>query len=303
LTNSRNITNTNDNLSSSNTLNTNASYEIKVLKMNLKPKKKENIYFSFNNINGIKDITEEMKQKDLDKKNDENNLINNDTNDNNNIKKEGQRYQDMYNNIPKFNNNEFKKSFSPSPLNININNNYNNNKKRPIGIYKNQNIAKDISSLIDKNINKKEEKNIHLGNSFNKDKIALVNKSIDMNNKNKNMIDSSESKNKNKIFIQINDFNIKNENNDVKNSNKNSQIIQLPSLSGTNINTFGNHNETNRNTAHFKESKESYRNNINATQPNNNIIVLPSINSPRYNLSNKEKPSSPSFQKNSKKII
>ena len=303
VTNSRNITNTNDNLSSSNTLNTNASYEIKVLKMNLKPKKKENIYFSFNNINGIKDITEEMKQKDLDKKNDENNLINNDTNDNNNIKKEGQRYQDMYNNIPKFNNNEFKKSFSPSPLNININNNYNNNKKRPIGIYKNQNIAKDISSLIDKNINKKEEKNIHLGNSFNKDKIALVNKSIDFNTKNKNLNDISESGNKNKIFIKINDFNnYNNENNDIKNKNKNTQVIQLPSLSGTNINTFGNNNETNRNTAHFKESKESYRNNINTTQPNNNIIVLPSINSPRYNLYNKEKPNSPSFQKNTKKI-
>ena len=300
--NSRNITNTNDNLSSSNTLNTNVSNEIKVLKMNLKPKKKENIYFSFNNINGIKDITEEMKQKDLDKKNEENNVTNNDTNNNTNNKKDGQRYQEFYKNIARLNNNEFKKSFSP--LNININNNFNNNnKKRPIGIYKNQNITKDISSIINKNINKKEDKINHLDNSFNKDKIALVNKSIDMNNKNKNMIDSSESKNKNKIFIQINDFNIKNENNDVKNSNKNSQIIQLPSLSGTNINTFGNHNETNRNTAHFKESKESYRNNINATQPNNNIIVLPSINSPRYNLSNKEKPSSPSFQKNSKKII
>ena len=295
--NSRNITNTNDNLSSSNTLNTNVSNEIKVLKMNLKPKKKENIYFSFNNINGIKDITEEMKQKDLDKKNEENNVVNNDTNNNTNNKKEGQRYQEFYKNIARLNNNEFKKSFSP--LNININNNFNNNnKKRPIGIYKNQNITKDISSIINKNINKNEDKI----NSFNKDKIALVNKSIDMNNKNKNMIDSSESKNKNKIFIQINDFNIKNENNDVKNSNKNSQIIQLPSLSGTNINTFGNHNETNRYTAHFKESKESYRNNINATQPNNNIIVLPSINSPRYNLYNKEKPSSPSFQKNTKKI-
>jgi len=131
----------------------------------------------------------------------------------------------------------------------------------------------------------------------------LVNKSIDFNTKNKNLNDISESGNKNKIFIKINDFNnYNNENNDIKNKNKNTQVIQLPSLSGTNINTFGNNNETNRNTAHFKESKESYRNNINTTQPNNNIIVLPSINSPRYNLYNKEKPNSPSFQKNTKKI-
>ena len=110
-----------------------------------------------------------------------------------------------------------------------------------------------------------------------------------------------ESKNKNKIFIQINDFNYDNPNTEVKNTKKNSQVIKLPSLSGSNTNTFRNNNDTNRNTAHFKESQESIRNNINNTQPNNDIIVLPSINSPRYNPYNKENLNEPLFQKNSKK--
>ena len=285
--NSRNITTGNDNLSEINTYKTNASYEINNLKMNLRPKKKENIYFSFNNKTMSTDINEEMKQKEPDKKNEEKNKINNETNNTNkNIK---QRYQEMYQNQnnPSFNNNnDFKKEYAP--LNINSN----NNNKRPLGIYKNSIIGKEINSLINNNKNKKENKIIHLGESFDK-----INNSVDTYNYNpsdKNKINNLE--NKNKIFVQINDFNFEN-NNETNNKNKNSQIIQLPSLNTNNINTFGNNNETNRNTAHFKESQESNRN---ITQPNNNIIVLPSINSQRYNIYNKEKSQSPSFLNNSK---
>ena len=287
--NSRNITTGNDNLSEINTYKTNASYEINNLKMNLRPKKKENIYFSFNNKTMSTDINEEMKQKEPDKKNEEKNIINNEINNiNKNIR---QRYQEMYQNQnnPSFNNNnDFKKEYAP--LNINSNNN-----KRLLGIYKNSMMGKEINSLINNNKNKKENKIIHLGESFDK-----INNSVDTYNYNlndKNKINNLE--NKNKIFVQINDFNFEN-NNETNNKNKNSQIIQLPSLNTNNINTFGNNNETNRNTAHFKESQESNRN---ITQPNNNIIVLPSINSQRYNKYNKEKSQSPSFLNNSKKNI
>ena len=289
---SRNITNTNDNLSSVNTFNTNITSEINALKLNLKPKKKENIYFSFNNINGIKDITEEMKEKELDKinENEENNQMNNDTNKN----KVFQRYQELYQNTPRFNNNESNKGLAP--LNLKAKNNFKIDTKRPLAIYKNTNISNDISSLVHNNIDKKENKIILLDESSNKDKFGLINNSFDFNNRNKNRINTLESKNKNQIFIQVKDTNYNNANNEVKNKSNNPQIIQLPSLSGSNINTFGNNNDTNRNTAHFKESQESIKNKINNTQPNNNKIVLPNINSPRYNLYN-----TPSFQKNSKK--
>ena len=142
--NSRNITTGNDNLSEINTYKTNASYEINNLKMNLRPKKKENIYFSFNNKTMSTDINEEMKQKEPDKKNEEKNKINNETNNTNkNIR---QRYQEMYQNQnnPSFNNNnDFKKDHSP--LNINSNN---NNNKGPLGIYKNSIIGKEIKVLL-----------------------------------------------------------------------------------------------------------------------------------------------------------
>ena len=284
--NGRNITNTNDNLSSF-TSNTNASFEINALKMNLKPKKKENIYFSLNNIIGIKDITEEMKQKDLDKK-EENNIINNEVN--NNTKNIRQRYQELYQNTS---NNELKKEFVP----LRINNNINNNKKRPLGIYKNPNISKEVG-LLNNNVNKKEEKIKNFTERTNKDKINKVSNSVDLGN-NKNRMNTLE--NENKILVHINDFNYYNETNvDIKSNNKNSPKIKLPSLNMNNINSFGNNNETNRKTAHFKESQESNRN-INNTQPNNNIIILPSINNQRYNINNKEKSQSSSLNSNSKK--
>ena len=49
------------------------------------------------------------------------------------------------------------------------------------------------------------------------------------------------------------------------------------------MNTFGNIRDSNRNTAHFKESQESNLNNKrNPQNNNNNVIVLPNINSQRY---------------------
>ena len=280
--NSRNVMNSNDNLSSINTSHTNATFEINALKMNLKPKKKDNIYFSSNNIIGISDITEEIKEKENDKNPEDSIIINLDINKSHNTidannysnKKNDIRYQDMYANTPRLNNNDFKNRLNPI-----INNNYNNQQKL-IGIYKNKNKSNDNYSLINKNnANKKENKLINLEDSYNKEKIGLINNSIDFSN-NKYRVNTME--NQNNIGNNINNSSNNVNSELVKNKNNIQKIIQLPPLNLSNINTFGINNETNRITAHFKESKSS---NIVNTQPNNyNIIVLPSINNQRYNL-------------------
>ena len=276
---SKNITNQNDNLSSINTSHTNASFEIKKLKINLKPKKKENIYFSSSNITGINDITEEMKQKELDKnKTDENNnIINNETNNN---KKEINRYQVLFPTTPRLendnNNIELKKN---NPLNIFSN----SNKKRPIGIYKNIQKPREISPIMNNN-NKKINKVIHLEDSYNNKEKKVRNNSLEISNKkyNKNILEN-KTKNNNNIRNYT-------ENNQQQNNiNLNPNVIKLPTLNFSKINTFGINNETNRMTAHFKESKSSNANIVNTVPNNNNVIILPSINNQRYNFFNKEK--------------
>ena len=277
---SKNITNQNDNLSSINTSHTNASFEIKKLKINLKPKKKENIYFSSSNITGINDITEEMKQKELDKnKTDENNnIINNETNNN---KKEINRYQVLFPTAPRLendnNNIELKKN---NPLNIFSN----SNKKRPIGIYKNIQKPREISPIMNNN-NKKINKVIHLEDSYNNKEKMVRNNSLEISNKkyNKNILENKTKNNNNNIRNYT-------ENNQQQNNiNLNPNVIKLPTLNFSKINTFGINNETNRMTAHFKESKSSNANIVNTVPNNNNVIILPSINNQRYNFFNKEK--------------
>ena len=277
---SKNITNQNDNLSSINTSHTNASFEIKKLKINLKPKKKENIYFSSSNITGINDITEEMKQKELDKnKTDENNnIINNETNNN---KKEINRYQVLFPTTTRLendnNNIELKKN---NPLNIFSN----SNKKRPIGIYKNIQKPREISPIMNNN-NKKINKVIHLEDSYNNKEKKVRNNSLEINNKkyNKNILENKTKNNNNNIRNYT-------ENNQQQNNiNLNPNVIKLPTLNFSKINTFGINNETNRMTAHFKESKSSNANIVNTVPNNNNVIILPSINNQRYNIFNKEK--------------
>ena len=277
---SKNITNQNDNLSSINTSHTNVSFEIKKLKINLKPKKKENIYFSSSNITGINDITEEMKQKELDKiKTDENNnIINNETNNN---KKEINRYQVLFPTTPRLendnNNIELKKN---NPLNIFSN----SNKKRPIGIYKNIQKPREISPIMNNN-KKKINKVIHLEDSCNNKEKMVRNNSLEITNKkyNKNILENKTKNNNNNIRNYT-------ENNQQQNNiNLNPNVIKLPTLNFSKINTFGINNETNRMTAHFKESKSSNANIVNTVPNNNNVIILPSINNQRYNFFNKEK--------------
>ena len=210
-------------------------------------------------------------------------------------KKNDIRYQEMYGNTPRFNNNDFKNRLNP----ININN-YNKQKKS-IGINKNKNKSKDNYSLINNNnINKKENKLSNLEDSYKKEKekIRLINNSVDFSNKkyrvntmdNQNIIDNNNNNPSNNVNSEP-----------VKSKNNIQKIIQLPPLNISNINTFGINNETNRATAHFKESKAS---NIVNTQPNNNnIIVLPSINNQRYNLlynnQNQKSTSNQKIKKNS----
>ena len=276
--NSVNTTNINDNLSGVN-IETNAQHEIDELKMNLKPNKKENIYCSFNNTHSIKDITQETNKKIQEKKNEENNINNKESNTNNNLIN---RYQEMYQNTPRKTNNESKKDHVP--LNIYFNNNINNNSnnKRPLGIFKNPNILKELSPLKNIDSNAKVNKLIQLGDSFDINQVRHKNNPFLLNN-NKNRMNTYESNNnKNKIFIKINDFNYDYNNNELINKNKNYQDIKLPTLSGSNMNTFGNIKDSNRNTAHFKESQESNINNKINSQNNNNDVVLPNINSQRY---------------------
>ena len=59
-----NKTETNDNISKANTSKTNATNDIKLLKQNLKPKKKENIYFYSNNENNIINLNELEKDNE-----------------------------------------------------------------------------------------------------------------------------------------------------------------------------------------------------------------------------------------------
>ena len=277
---SKNITNQNDNLSSINTSHTNASFEIKKLKINLKPKKKENIYFSSSNIIGINDITEEMKQKELDKnKTDENNnIINNETNNN---KKEINRYQVLFPTTPRLENDNFNIELKKNnPLKIFSN----SNKKRPIGIYKNIQKPREISPIMNNN-NKKINKVIHLEDSYNNKEKMVRNNSLEISNKkyNKNILENKTKNNNNNIRNYT-------ENNQQQNNiNLNPNVIKLPTLNFSKINTFGINNETNRMTAHFKESKSSNANIVNTVPNNNNVIILPSINNQRYNFFNKEK--------------
>ena len=277
--NSGNITHQNDNLSSINTSHTNASIEINKLKMNLRPKKKENIYYSSNNLRGINDITEEMKQKELDKKQSEgnNNIINNDLNKNitgdNGHKKEINRYKDLFPTTPKLEDedNELKKETIP------VNNYLNSDKKRPIGIHKNIKIPKEISPLMNNN-NKKTNKITHFKDSYNNKEKNTKNNSLETSNKKSR---SNIFNHKNKIKNNIINYT---ENN--QNQKKIQNVIKLPSLNLNKFNMFDINNETNRMTAHFKESKST---NVVNTVPNNNVIVLPSINNQRYNIDSKEK--------------
>ena len=137
-------------------------------------------------------------------------------------------------------------------------------------------------------IHNNENKIINLEDFNKKNKIGSINNSIDLSNKNR--INSYESINKS---VQINDFNNTNNNKNneqIKNS-KIPNIIQLPSLNVSNINTFGNNNET----AHFKESNTKI---VKTVPNNNNVIVLPNINKSKYNIYTREKPKTSSNQNN-----
>ena len=168
--------------------------------MNLRPKKKENIYFSFNKEIGINDITEDIKQKELNKKNEDNIFLKESINDNMNSenelkeKKDEQRYQELYPNTPRFDsiNTNNKKS-------INLDSIKNRKIKPIVGIHKKINVSKELAPLI--NIN--------------------------------NIIKNIKDKKNKKVTIL-------NTNDSVEINNNNTKIIQLPSLSMNNINNYKN---------------------------------------------------------------
>jgi len=126
-----NKTETNDNISGVNTSNTNSTNDIKVLKQNLKPKKKGNIYFSSNN-----DINNSIKEseKDKEKENTEN------------IKKEEEEKEEKEEKNEKNEKNNDKI--------INLKNSYNNNKEKE---EKNNNTINKINTIKNNSEDKKEK--------------------------------------------------------------------------------------------------------------------------------------------------
>ena len=316
--------NTNENLSSINTSNTNITNDIKSLKKNLKPKKKENIYFfSSNNKDDIKEgdlkeeekKEEEKKEQEIEEKKDnekDNNIIINEIKNNKkeekiiNLKNKNNNFDSKSEYINK--NESLKEGIegiylTEPDINKFRKRNIPTNKYSPTdSINRKIKIKNRIGSNslgmrkkinMDLFSNKKNVNTEQKNESFNEDKIINLNnnnlsKSIDYMNENKNSIKST----KNLKSYQSLEKKIKtNFLNSIKKNRKenNIAVIQLPSV---------NKNNNKSNNQNLKESK---------TNAEENIIILPGINNnKKISLDNNKEISSENkryllFQKNNNK--
>ena len=329
-----NKTSTNDILSSVNSSNTNASADIMTLKQNLKPKKKENIYFFSNNkkeeINDEEtedkqkdeketdNIEEKEKEKEIDKKGKENkekiidlskeikkkqeknekkeekvnkninsiNVINNKNNKEEKVNEDLIKVEGIYLTEPDIN--KFRKRTLPakkiSPINslnkkiIPLRNRIGSN-----SLEARKKIKKELLTKVNKNIYKEQD---NLNNSFKKDNYKLnnnINKSNDIINQNKSydkitiktnnnnslkdiQINNYKNKGKKNKSILLNSIKKYNKESNFNKGNNNIPVIKLPSVNVNNISSSPNHQNTIPN--------------------NNNVIVLPEINSPKNSLEN-----------------
>ena len=317
ITNTNNKENTNDNLSIVNTSNINASNDIKTLKQNLRPKKKENIYFSSNNEKNKEDnikeeeekkekneaekneqkeevIDNEVKENDRKKKN--NKLINNlnDGNNNNNKTKilderKETGIEKIYLTEPHINNSN-KRSIqinnSPSSLSrqIKINNRMNRNGSNPIEMKKTS-----IKDLIINNNKLRENKEMSLFNSLKNKRNKNINKSIDLIKQNKlynRMMGQNIGRSSNVLTNSVKrnkrDWDINN------NIGNRGNVIKLPSVKINNIFTAPNNQNNNINL-------------IDELNKNNKLNILPEINTKqniKESLNNNENNRYLLFQKN-----
>ena len=306
ITNTNNKENTNDNISIVNTSNVNASIDIKTLKQNLRPKKKENIYFYLNKKNEEKnkednikeekeekekneiesnnkkeeDNTNKIKENDTKKKN--NKLIStlkDDNNKSNKIKILDERKETAIEKIyltEPHANNSYKRNIqlnsSPTSLNrqIKINNRMNRNGSNPIEMKKSS--IKDL--IINNNKLREKNKEMNLFNSLKNNRNRNINKSIDL---------IRQSKIFNKMMVQNNDKSNNILTNSVKKNKRDwdinsignrGNIIKLPSVKINNIITVPNNQNNNINL-------------IDELNKNNKLDILPEINT-KQNLNLKE---------------
>ena len=294
ISNTNNKEKTNDNISIVNSSNINPSIDIKTLKENLRPKKKENIYFDLNNKNNEKnkednieeeneekenddikknnkkeeDINNEIKENDRKKRNDKSiNTLNDDNNNNNKTKILDERkettIEKIYLTEPHINNSNkrsVKLNNSPAILNrqIKINNRMNRNGSNPIEMKK-----RSLKDLIMNN-NKLREKNKEM-NLFNSFKNKNINKSIDLIRQNKlfnRIMTQNNGKSSNILINSVKKNKIERNINSIGNRGN---VIKLPSVKINNIITVPNNQNNNINL-------------IDELNKNNKLNILPEIN-------------------------
>ena len=304
-TNNNNLSN--DNLSSINTSNTNEPNDINLLKQNLKPKKKENIYFSSTNEDqkkseeiqkDEKENEEKKEEKIIEIKKEDKSEQNEKNEKKENInKKEPINKEGIYLTEPDIN--KFRKRTIPSNI-VSPPNSLtrqiqlkNRNGSNSLGLRKNINM--DLISNFNKNKEKekKEFKNISVSFKKNINKISNnISKSNNLNIQNKSYDKISNQASKPKD-IRINGYSRNNENktknsqnillNSVNKNKKdliinkgNNKIIQLPSVNSSNT-LF---TPTSKNEINSKESNILSK----PVVTDNNVIVLPEIKSQKSSL-------------------
>ncbi len=239
-------------------------YENEIKKLKLELDKKNNVLYSNEIVNKLKDENFQLEKKikllnnqiimiTKDKTiNNENNSNNNyNINNNNVINNINNNYNNNYNNNEDFNKNNINNN-----INENINNNNNNN-------FINNDFNKNNNNNINENLN--NNNNNFNNNDFNKNNIN-INENFFNNNNNNNFNDIDFNKNNNNINEYINNNNNNFNNNDFNKNNNN------------NINEYFNNNNNN-----FNQNEENYDIN-NFNNENNNIIKNNDINNNFNNI-------------------
>ena len=260
INNNNNKTITNDILSGENDSNTNASEDIMTLKQNLKPKKKENIYFSSNN---RKEEGKEEENKDKDKEKLENETEKKDEkeikNETNNKNEEAKKNINKDENI-----NKNTESIYLTEPNV-------NRLRNKIFQTKNLSANKSLTKKIIQLRNKAASNSLEIRKKINKDILSKFNKNKEKENIEKkgyyNLINSlkkgktiNETLSPNKSFDKIK----------IKTNNINN-------MKDMRIVSYINSEKKSQNSMK-KPKKESFFNKGNTISNNSPIIKLPSVN-------------------------
>ena len=271
--------NTNENLSNINTSNTNATNDIKFLKQNLKPKKRENIYFFSNKANEIKEedfrqdekMVEKIEEKKDNEKEEEKDNEKNNKKDNNIIidLKSNKKEEKIINLRDKINN------FDSKSENINKNESFKE------GIY-----------LTEPDINKFRKRTIPINNNFSPRE--PLNRKLQI----KNRIGSNSLEMRKKINMDLlsnkkNSQKEKNEIIDLKNNSLSKSIdIRNQKNSYDKISVKSNPNSKHREGINYqsmeKKIKNKFLNSIKKNRRENKDNNLAVIQLPSVNISSKQ---------------